>query len=76
MAAVLSEYLWFLIVGAVVAFGFGWGNGEFMLRVTAMTSLQASSIAVYACQAGLPVTILVVLCVNVELLRFRISTRV
>ncbi|BBN07402.1 solute carrier family 20 (sodium-dependent phosphate transporter) [Marchantia polymorpha subsp. ruderalis] len=25
--AVMSEYLWFVIVGAFVAFAFGWGNG-------------------------------------------------
>lgn len=26
--AVLSEYLWLVVVGAFVAFGFGWGTGE------------------------------------------------
>lgn len=37
----MPEYLWFLIVGAIVAFGFGWGNGEFMLRVTASDFLAS-----------------------------------
>jgi hypothetical protein len=25
--AVMSEYLWLVIVGAIGAFGFGWGTG-------------------------------------------------
>lgn len=25
--AVLDEYLWLVVVGAIVAFGFGWGTG-------------------------------------------------
>ncbi|XP_024360721.1 uncharacterized protein [Physcomitrium patens] len=27
MAAALPEYLWFVVIGAFAAFGFGWGNG-------------------------------------------------
>lgn len=26
--AVLEEYVWLVVVGAFVAFGFGWGTGE------------------------------------------------
>jgi len=33
MDPVLPEYLWFLIVGAFVAFGFGWGNGTLDYRM-------------------------------------------
>lgn len=38
--AVLDEYVWLVVVGAFVAFGFGWGTGELYLHDCARLQMQ------------------------------------